>query len=741
MRGGLKSLRSDFVGKEMDGVNLAILYQGYGFDAPTIEGSFYTDLAGRRRRVPSNERGFEIVENRVRGQANIIDKTPQRRINAMQMIGRALKRYQGSLLRKMRAGSSLVDEGAYFDFADVKRLDLPTRYAIAVNVPRLDAQEMDYGLKGEIKYSEVESIKLIYETLDRLIENYPHSRFKLLVKIQHIESGGNIKVEGGFSWPIRINQPHYSNALKAKTTQEVKDNAAILRNTLKPITDNTSGLGITTLSSRINSNSSDIDMRGVIDKNTLDVDVAAMKEDIQSNINFFRGIPDPQYERFLWIGIASTTFLFMPLNSISTQGSSYVPTPACIASKKCTINPKNTDQECFKYATLAHFAQDIPHPERVSVVKKMSTPIVWPESIEFPFNTMDIIELEVANRGYTWAVYAAEADNNELEVVPIHSTTPEKYHSRELINILVFKDHYMLITDLDRLLSSRGQHLSHCPICIKRFRCEMGKHRQKRDAHTRNCKSTWRDLFQPKPMSTRRDNSLTPFEVDEKTPFTHVQYRLGPEVLYKPVTLYADFEATGNTSEQKVASVRCKIDFMAGVVIPLKFRDDFVATGPDAAIDFIIWLLDSFHEIRQACCSFKDTYKKVTQADREHCAASTRCHFCKHAFTSKDKKVLDHCHATGRYRGAAHNKCNLDFTSNSLIKDIPVYFHNSAYDTQHTWQALAHPQVQRRLKKVRLNALRRAARCAAAGPANSSRARSSCAVPRAASTPKFFNIY
>jgi hypothetical protein len=605
----------------------------------------------------------------------------------------------------MRVGSSLIDEGAYFNYADVKRLDLPTRYAIAVNVPRLSAAGMDYGVSGELQNSEVEMIKLIYETLDQLIEKYPHSRFKLLVKIQHIQSGGAIKVDGGFEWPISINQPHYSNALEAKTIQEIKDNAAILRNTLKPIRKDTFGLGITTVSSQTNSNSLDIDMRGVIDKNTLDTDVADMRESIQSNIDIFKSMGESQYERFRWVAMASATFLFLSLNSISTQGSSYVATPACIASKKCIINPKNTDQECFKYATLAHFAQDIPHPERLSVLKKKSTPIVWPESIVFPFNTMDIIELEAANPGYTWAVYAAETNHDELEVVPIHSTTPEKYHSRELINILVFKNHYMLITDLDRLLSSRGQHLSHCPICIKRFRCEMGKHRQKRDAHTLNCKSTWRDLFQPKPMSARRDNALTPFEVDEKTLFTHVQYRRGPEVLYKPVTLYADLEATGNTSEQKVASVRCKIDFMVGVVVPPNFRDDFVATGPGAAIDFIIWLLDSFHEIRQACCSFKDTYEKVTQADRDHYAASTVCHFCKHEFTSKDKKVLDHCHATGRYRGAAHNKCNLDFTSNSLIKDITVYFHNSAYDTQHIWQALANPRVQRRLKNVRLNAI------------------------------------
>ena len=43
-----------------------------------------------------------------------------------------------------------------------------------------------------------------------------------------------------------------------------------------------------------------------------------------------------------------------------------------------------------------------------------------------------------------------------------------------------------------------------------------------------------------------------------------------------------------------------------------------------------------------------------------------------------DKKVRDHCYFTGKYRGAAHNKCNLQFKK---PKFTPVIFHNlSGYD-------------------------------------------------------------
>ena len=44
----------------------------------------------------------------------------------------------------------------------------------------------------------------------------------------------------------------------------------------------------------------------------------------------------------------------------------------------------------------------------------------------------------------------------------------------------------------------------------------------------------------------------------------------------------------------------------------------------------------------------------------------------------KYHKVKDHCHYTGKYRGAAHDICNLRY---KISKEIPVVFHNgSTYD-------------------------------------------------------------
>jgi hypothetical protein len=44
------------------------------------------------------------------------------------------------------------------------------------------------------------------------------------------------------------------------------------------------------------------------------------------------------------------------------------------------------------------------------------------------------------------------------------------------------------------------------------------------------------------------------------------------------------------------------------------------------------------------------------------------------------KKYRDHCHITGKFRGAACNKCNLDYNYKNFR--LPVIFHNlKGYDS------------------------------------------------------------
>ena len=62
------------------------------------------------------------------------------------------------------------------------------------------------------------------------------------------------------------------------------------------------------------------------------------------------------------------------------------------------------------------------------------------------------------------------------------------------------------------------------------------------------------------------------------------------------------------------------------------------------------------------------------------------CHICKKEFCNDENqkseiklyKVRDHCHCTGKFRGAARSICNLKY---KVPKEIPVIVHNAGYDT------------------------------------------------------------
>ena len=66
-----------------------------------------------------------------------------------------------------------------------------------------------------------------------------------------------------------------------------------------------------------------------------------------------------------------------------------------------------------------------------------------------------------------------------------------------------------------------------------------------------------------------------------------------------------------------------------------------------------------------------------TEEDRKRFITADICHICETKF-EKEGKVRDHCHSTGKYRGAAHNACNLNCRKPLLL---PVIFHNlQGYD-------------------------------------------------------------
>ena len=65
------------------------------------------------------------------------------------------------------------------------------------------------------------------------------------------------------------------------------------------------------------------------------------------------------------------------------------------------------------------------------------------------------------------------------------------------------------------------------------------------------------------------------------------------------------------------------------------------------------------------------------------------CHICDKKYTEKDIRVRDHCHITGKYRGSAHQECNLKLRINPKEIKIPVIFHNlRGYDSHFIMQEI-----------------------------------------------------
>ena len=67
------------------------------------------------------------------------------------------------------------------------------------------------------------------------------------------------------------------------------------------------------------------------------------------------------------------------------------------------------------------------------------------------------------------------------------------------------------------------------------------------------------------------------------------------------------------------------------------------------------------------------------EEEEEQYQSSNTCRICKKLIDLDDEKVRDHCHVTGRFRGAARWNCNINL---QLTKKVPVMFHNlRGYDS------------------------------------------------------------
>ena len=69
----------------------------------------------------------------------------------------------------------------------------------------------------------------------------------------------------------------------------------------------------------------------------------------------------------------------------------------------------------------------------------------------------------------------------------------------------------------------------------------------------------------------------------------------------------------------------------------------------------------------------------IMSEEEEQFQLSSTCWICGKLIDDDDEKVKNHCHITGKFRGAAHWSCNINL---QLTKKVSVIFHNlRGYDS------------------------------------------------------------
>ena len=79
----------------------------------------------------------------------------------------------------------------------------------------------------------------------------------------------------------------------------------------------------------------------------------------------------------------------------------------------------------------------------------------------------------------------------------------------------------------------------------------------------------------------------------------------------------------------------------------------------------------------------------MTDEDEANFEVMNHCHICGNKYTDKDVRVRDHCHITGKFRGPAHQECNLKLRIKPEDIKVPVIFHNlRGYDSHFIMQQI-----------------------------------------------------
>ena len=359
-------------------------------------------------------------------------------------------------------------------------------------------------------------------------------------------------------------------------------------------------------------------------------------------------------------------------------GSSYMPLDPYLANKKAIINMKNEDDKCFMWCVLRALYPKNDHPERIDKDLKSKQDIINMKDIHYPVNFRAIDRFEDLNPNIS---ISALGYNKEDRVFPLRIS---KYTGCDYDIVLLLlkeaekgengeikeKTHYTLVKNKSALISSQinsHEHKRHlCLNCFNSFNTSESLNK-----HKEYCYENKSVKITMPPQNTYL--KFKNFLYSEKAPFA----------------VYADFESLikpldncdpdPNKSYTKKYQKHEPISFSYYIAVNGVFKPvlrKYTKTKPedaDAMDIFIKWLEEDVKDI----ANIEPKEMIFTEEDIKHFNNASDCWICGEELGND--RVRDHCHFTGRYRGPAHNKCNLKYRK---PKNISVFFHNlSGYDS------------------------------------------------------------
>ena len=350
------------------------------------------------------------------------------------------------------------------------------------------------------------------------------------------------------------------------------------------------------------------------------------------------------------------TVVYKPL-----KGESYIKLPKEIATKKAVVNMKNTkDDQCFLWCVLRALNPVERDKERIDSKLKSKIGTVNMGDIHYPVTIKDVSKFEKLNLDIAISVYTYD-ENYSVGPLRISEHVDRPYRIKLLLISDENKTHYCLIEDFSRLVSSQAsKHKGKvyvCERCINAFTMENALKEHEKHCTNKDCVH----LKMPAPGSTI---SFKRFDRGQRVPFViYADF----ESLLKPISRCEpnpEISSTTKYQKHEPISFSYYIKCFEDTVCDLEPR---TYTGEDAIEKFIEWLEKDVKYI----CNIRKEKMIFGEKEAEDFNNATDCWICKCELGLD--KVRDHCHLTGRYRGAAHNQCNLKYRK---LAFTPVFIHN-----------------------------------------------------------------